>query len=158
MGDIFSSYRNNKFVLTACLFYETLRGLIREGWSSFLHAVLLHTSWIDPVLVLGSEISGWVLSKQLSLFRNLTLLLFIFFLTPSYTCIAGKIVRRPPCKSTSVQPWQQAVADSLLQALFKILMPLLLCGIESQANLPVITKWAMRFAVTAVHVTAVRCQ
>lgn len=92
---------------------------------------LFHTCWIDPSLVLGSEISGWVISNSYLCpgTQPSCSLIFFFFPFPSgfflyfHSWQKFAIVGRPPCKSTYVQAWQQAVADFWLQALFKILMP-----------------------------------
>lgn len=103
----------------------------KSGSSPFLPAwqdavlYLLHTCWINLLLILENEKSGLMLSSRY-LCPGILLSFFIFppsFFFPILQQQKLATVGRLPCKSTSMQAWQQAAADFWLQALFKILMP-----------------------------------
>lgn len=130
MWEAFFSYRTNQIVLPAlCPLRPTEP---QEEWflsfpASWQDAVLYlwHTCWIDPLLILGSEKSALVLSSSYPCPETL-LSFFVFSPSCFFPVLLQQklaIVGRPPCKSASMQAWQQAAADFWLQALFKILMP-----------------------------------
>lgn len=106
MGEAFFSYRTNEIVHPALSLRPTEP---LEGWCSypFLHAwqdavlYLFHTWWIDPLLILGSEKSGLVLSSSyLCPGTQLSFFIFCFssILFYSYTSIA----KTGSCEKTSL--------------------------------------------------------